>query len=188
MAALQPSDRFAGSQHVLVFEGTLERDTANAATYPKAQASYPSDAAAGAKTPFRFLLADTTDLTNLEKQLPHGVFDDGQPAGAAPHDYVLGGATQGLLTATDKNISARTWAQNAQIRITPTTEAAADVIATVDYSSARWCLDVGASSGLGTDTGFPVLVIGIFYQTGSNPGATLAGLHVRIEITHSTVR
>lgn len=186
MAAVQPSDRPAGSEHIIIW-ATVERDAANAATYPKLNGNYPSDAGAAVLVPVRCLLASTAALTDNEKQLPKHVFDDENPAGASPHAGVLAGATQGILTATDLNITARTWCQNLDITVTPRTEVASDLIATWDPQATRVCLDSGASSGLGTNTGRPVVVVGIIFETGAQVPATL-DLEIRIRVPHTTVR
>lgn len=191
MAAVQPQDRPAGSQHYLEWL-SIGIDTANAAVYPKLNGTFPLDAADGALIPVRFLLADTTSavtLLNTEKQLPDHVFDDRQPTGSSPHAFVLAGATQGILTATDQNISARTWCQNLDIEVTPTTEAAgpgANGMSIWDPSATRVCLDNGASSGLGTLTGFPVVVLGIIIRDGGVPAAL--AVNVRIRVRHTTER
>lgn len=158
---MQPSNRPAGSTQVLRFTGLVVQDTANLTVYPKTQASYPANAATGALTGVRFLLADSTDTTDTQKKLPEHVFDDAQPAADCPHDPVAG---TGVLNATDQNISARTWCQNLRVVFTPRTPTAVTAISAWDPSATKVCLDEGASSGLGRNTGFPVVVIGIFFS------------------------
>ncbi len=181
MAAVQPQNRPAGSDHLLEWL-TLEQDTANAATYPKLNGNYPAGVAVATLFPVRFLLADSSDLDDSQKRLPGFVFDDAVPAGDSPHDFVLGGSTQGILTATDKNITARTWCQNLEVTVTPRDVASgpgANGMSVWDPAATRVCLDVGASSGLGTDTGLPVVVIGIIIRTG---GAVQVAYNIDVKI------
>jgi len=181
---VQPSARLAGSTQILQFIGTVSVSAA-AAVYPKAQSSYPSDAAIDGVTPCcaRFLLADTTDLTDETKQFPKFVFDDSSPAGAAPHAPVAG---TGILNATDLDISARTWCQNMRVIVQPRDGATALALASIQAEGAKVCLDVGADSGLGTDTGYPVLCLAFVFAAA--PLVAALELDILIEVRKSSVR
>lgn len=180
----QPSARLAGSTQILQFIGTVTVDVATAA-YPKAQSSYPSDAAIDGVTPTcaRFLLADATDVTDDAKRFPPFVFDDTQPAGAAPHAPVAG---TGILNVTDLDISARTWCQNTRVIVQPRDAATAAALASIQAEGAKVCLDIGADSGLGTDTGLPVLCLAFVFAAA--PLVASLDLDILIEVRKSSVR
>lgn len=159
--------------------------SAASAVYPKAQSSYPSDAAIDGVTPTcaRFLLADTTNLTDETKQFQSFIFDDSQPAGDAPHPEVPG---TGILNASDQDITARTWCQNTRVIVQPRDAGTAIALASIQAEGARVCLDVGASSGLGTNTGFPVLCLAFVFAAAPLPGTL--NLDILIEVRESAVR
>lgn len=187
--ALQPT-RPAGSSHVLVFEGSLALDTANKATYPKDNAEVPSDAATTVPFGLRFLLGDATDPTDLTTTLPSHVFDDAEPAGAAPHASTTGAAFSidgaPITTATDNVISDRTWCQNTYITIEPLNAAAAAVLTTVYAGQTVFVLDDDADSGLGLQTGLPVAVVPVVLTFAEAYDAI--SVRVTIEVRHTTGR
>jgi len=188
---LQPSPRPDGSSQVLRFIGALNAGAA-LATYPKVNGTVSSDEIAGqGGTHFRvarFLLADTTNLLDLKRQLPDVVFDDSQPAGASPHVPTTSGVPASLadiLNANDLDITQRTWCQNTYVTVVPLDSASAATILAVNPTATRVCLDDGASSGLGTSTGYPVMCLAI--DLGALPTFPV-NLLVQIEVRQSAVR
>lgn len=184
--ALQPSSRPAGSSQVLRYTGTITLGNTTLAQFPKANGVAPSDIAANTVTGVRFLLADATDLTDLTKQLPSTCFDDNQPAGAAPHAPTTG-AIANITTATDQIITDRTWCQNTYVTVQPRTAAAAAALVGVDLGSVEFVLDTGADSGLGLDSGLPVLILPIISANAF--GAYVApDVDILVEVRHSASR
>lgn len=150
--AIQPSDRPAGSSHVLRFTGSITEGVI-LATFPKANGTFP-DVANGATGGVRFLLADATALTNVEKRFPGVVYDDEQPASSSPHAAVTTATVAGVTQAGEQDISLRTWAQNLQIRVL---SRVANIL-TIDLANVQVVLDT-LTSGLGLNSGLPVVII-----------------------------
>jgi len=158
--ALQPTDRPAGSTQVLRFTGTVVAGEA-LATFPKTNGAFTTGGGANASRGMRFLLADATVPTQQNRQFPAFVFDDEQPSALAPHapvaaapvalvvnsgELVIGHGTQ---VSTD-----RTWCQNTWV----TVKGLSANIGSLDTESALIVLDT-TTSGLGTNTGLPVLIL-----------------------------
>jgi hypothetical protein len=158
--ALQPSDRPSGSSQVLRFIGTVVAGTA-LATFPKANGEFTTGGAVGDVRGVRFLLADATDLTNMQRQLPSGVYDDGAPAGAAPHNPIATGLTALVVNAGEQAIGVggantlmRTWTQNTWV----IAKGLSANIGSMDTEGAYIVLDT-LTSGLGLNSGLPVLIL-----------------------------
>ena len=181
--ALQPSARPAGSSQVLRFSGLITLGSFASTAYPKANGELPSNAAANTLIGVRFLLADATDPTDTTTTLPTDAYDDNDPAAAAPHSPTLGCT---YLNGTDLNISDRTWCQNTYVTVVPRTVAAAALLGAVDTAGVEVVLDSGASSGLGLNTGLPVIVIPMAFTTVSQfPGCDV---DILVEVRHSASR
>jgi hypothetical protein len=151
--ALQPEDRPAGSQHVLRFNGTVTVG-GTLATFPKDNGELTTGGAVGDPRGVRFLFADATDLANQERRFPSLVYDDGQPAGAAPHDPIATTLTALVVNADESDIGLRTWAQNMRVYV----KALSANVVSVSTEDCFVVTDT-LTSGLGTDTGLPVLII-----------------------------
>jgi hypothetical protein len=192
--ALQPLDRPAGSTQVLRFSGLIRLSGAvgagpafTTATYPpKSNGEAPSDIAANTPTGVRFLLADATAPTNAARKLPSFVFDDSVPAAVSP-TATFSQVIANVTNASDQLITTRTWAENTYITVEPKDSATAAALVGVDVGGAQFCLDVGASSGLGLNTGLPVLILPII---SANAAAQWVNLNVDIliEVRHTASR
>ncbi|MGL4255616.1 MAG: hypothetical protein ACRCSL_04725 [Microbacterium sp.] len=170
---------------MLRFRGALTLGADPFGTYPMANAEVPSDVAANVAIGVRFLLADATAPTDVSRRLTNGVFDDSQPAGASPHapqSVVVANVT----TATDQVITSRTWAQNTYVTIQPQTAADAALLVGVEASDAQIVLD-GVDSGLGTNTGLPVLILPLVFSAGAQQFAPV-NIDMLVEVRHSAVR
>jgi len=159
--ALQPF-RPAGSTQVLRFRGKLELSADNFGTYPIANGEVPANVVSGVAMGVRFLLADATDPLDPTTTLPQFVYDDGQPAGTAPRTPGYG-AIANVTTATDANVSNRTWVHNLYVTIRPLTPNDAAWFTAVEDENAFIVLD-GVDSGLGTNTGLPVLILPMVFN------------------------
>lgn len=187
--ALQPK-RPAGSTQVLRYTGfiTLGGFTiAGPSGYPKVSGEAPSDIAANTPTGIRFLLADSTDPADPTTRLPSFVYDDGQPAGASPH-APTSTVIPNITTATDQLITDRTWCQNTYVTIEPRDAASAAALVGVDLSNVQVALDVGANSGLGTNTGLPVLILPIISANAAGAWGNGPNVDVLVEVKHSVSR
>lgn len=177
--ALQPSDRFASSQHFLRFNGVISVGGA-LATFPKANGVLTTGGAVGDSRGVRFLLADSTALTNTEKRFPSHVFDDTMPAGAAPHAATVTVLTALIKNAGELDISTKAWAQNAKIIV----KGLSANIVSIDTENALFVID-NPTSGLGGTSGLPVLILPVTLS-----GAEVAAitLDVLIEVPFSPAR
>lgn len=186
--ALQPSSRPDGSTTVLRFTGTITLANVTAANYPKLNGEVPSNIAANVYTGVRFLLADATALTDLTKQFPRSVFDDAQLAGVSPHAAVAAGGVAGPITnPTDLLINNRTWCQNTSVSVTRRGNAASVAALTAfDLPGIQWCLD-GVNSGLGTNTGLPVMILPILSPNAA-AGWVAPDVDIIIRINHTAIR
>jgi hypothetical protein len=117
-----------------------------------------SDVGTGDLVGIRFLLADATDPTDASTTLPAHVYDDAQPAGAAPHDPAVTAGLGGVYLNTDLVMGA-TWTKNLEVRVSSNTVPGQATITSVDYANIVTVLDEGATSGLGLSTGLPVVII-----------------------------
>lgn len=184
--ALQPQVRPDGSNLVLQFRGALTLSAQPFGSYSNLQnAEVPSSVAANTAIGVRFLLANASTPTNASSRLLDAVFDDAQPAGVSPH------AAQTLVvpnvtTATDRVITSRTWVQNTYIRIQPQNAAAAALLVGVDDANAQMVLDL-TDSGLGRNTGLPVLILPLIFSTGA-VGFAPVNIDMLVEVRHSAVR
>ena len=162
--AIQPT-RPAGSTQTLIFDGTLALGSANKQAIPSGAAATrngvaPANVGTGNKVGIRFLLADSGDLTDASTKLLNHVFDDAQPAGAAPHAPTTGATTNAdIYITTDHVITARTWAQNLEVRVSSNTAAGQATITSVDYAGIEVVLDDDSDSGLGLQSGLPVVIV-----------------------------
>lgn len=151
--ALQPQDRPAGSTQVLRFVGTVVAGVA-LGTFPKANGEFTTGGAAGDMRGVRFLLGDATDLSLSLRRFPADAFDDTQPAATAPHAPSPTGASALIVNGGELSIGTRTWCQNTHV----TVKNLGTVLGSVDTENARMLVDT-ATSGLGLNTGLPVLVL-----------------------------
>lgn len=190
--AIQPQARVpSSSSQTLRFTGMVVKDTAALAVYPKANGTLPSDAATTETWGARFLLADATDPTDISTTLPAHVYDDTTPAAASPHAPTTGAVSK-LLTATDLIIGApgaiatnRAWCNNVDIEIKSIQLGALTTGAQILPDRAYIVLDT-LTSGLGLNTGLPVLVLPIntvFTSTGPN-----VAIDITVTIVHSASR
>ena len=183
--ALQPF-RAPGSTQVLRFTGPITLGAAALATYPKANGEAPAGIAANVPSGVRFLLADATAPTDRTRTLPDFVYDDTQPAAVSPRPPVSL-AIPNITNASDLLITNRTWCRNTYITIEPRTAATAAALVGVDTGSAQFCLDVGASSGLGLNTGLPVLILPIISANAAGQWVDL-DVDISIEVRHTASR
>jgi hypothetical protein len=183
--AIQPT-RPSGSTQTLIFTGDLVLGSANKQAIPSGAAStrngvVPANIGNGDKVGIRFLLADSSDLTNLATKLPSHVFDDSQPAGVAPHAATTGSTTDAnIYLVTDNVITARTWAQNLEVTVAATNETDAALLTNVDYSGIQVVLDDDTDSGLGLQSGLPVVIIPMTFDQAFGAWAAVS---VRVSIT-----
>lgn len=191
MAPVNPLVRRVGSSTFLEFVGKVTPSEALAA-YPKTQGSLSTDFLPATHTAVaRFLLADSTALDDLTKQLQPGAFDDSTPAGTEPSPAVPGNGT--VLNVTDQNITARTWCQNLRVSVesidiaNPPFLASPFITPRSGGNAVSVCLDVGASSGLGTGTGLPVVCVPIEFNPQAQAPAQIS-VYVRIEIPDTRSR
>jgi len=188
--------RPVGSTQVLVFAGKL---TAGGplATYPIADGTFSSDKITFSNIVVaRLLLSAPLDPGNPLFTLPDFVFDNTQPAASAPLPAVLHGAAANgtnVLNASDLDVSDRAWAQNAYVTVEVIDIVTAALVFALPASPYKFCLDVGAAagvnaaSGLGTDTGLPVLVMAIDIGAPQVP-ITQLGVRITLEIRHTASR
>lgn len=190
--AIQPQARVPSAvKQTLRFVGTIVKDTAALAVYPKQNGTLPSDAASTQTWGARFLLADATDPTDTTTTLPYYVYDDSTPAAVAPHAPTTG-AIANLLTATDQIIGApnaaatnRSWCNNIEIKVFEASLGALTTAVTLLPGDAYFVLDT-LTSGLGLNTGLPVLVLPMtttFTSTGPN-----VDVYIEVTIRHTAVR
>lgn len=185
--AIQPSIRPSGSSHILHFRGTLVLSANNFGDYspPIANGTVPADVADGTPIGVRFLLADATDTSDETTKLLAKIYDDSQPAGATPHAPVTN-AVAGITTATDQIISSRTWCQNTYVRVQPADAASAASLTGLETDKAQIVLD-GTDSGLGGNTGLPVLILPMIF-TFVDAEFVPAEVDILVEVRHTTVR
>jgi len=178
--ALQPQDRPPGSAQVLRFVGSVTPGVA-IGTWPKANGEVTTGGAVSDPRGMRFLLADATDLLNTERQMSPYVYDDRQPGGDSPHAAVATLSSGLIVNAGEQDIELRTWAENTWVigKIISTTN-----VTRVDTQACRLVLDT-LSSGLGLDTGLPVLIVPVVL---SGAEVAAASFDILIEIRHSTHR
>lgn len=180
--ALQPSDRPAGSEHVLVFSGVIT--TGNAiGTFPKDNGELTTGGAVGDPRGVRFLLADATLLTDTEKRLPGHVYDDQNPAGAAPHAPVATVLNGLIVNANEESILNRTWVQNTHVTVKGLSSNIVSVGTTV-ADGINMVLDT-LTSGLGLNTGLPVLILPVVL---SGQAVAAITMEVLVEIRWSAHR
>jgi hypothetical protein len=184
--ALQPK-RPVGSTQVLRFSGAIKLGAFTTAAYPKANGEAPSNIAANTPTGVRFLLADSSNVQDTTARLPADVFDDTQPAGSAPH-APTSQVIPNVTNASDELITDRTWCQNTYVTIEPRNAATAAALLAVDLSNVQFCLDSGASSGLGLNTGLPVLILSITSANAGGPQWVDLSVDVFVEVRHSASR
>ena len=181
--AIQPSIRLAGSEHILRFEGVLlTQATAGDQTV---NGEVPQGAVADAPTLVKFALADMTDLSDLRRRLPAGVFDNDVPASASrPNNTVVGGPSG---SPPSSGVPAgKTWMQNVRVRAQESsTSTASPLIARIDELLPVAELDGLAGLGLSQNTGVPVVGI-TFYFTADGisalEGEQPVGVPVVIEV------
>jgi len=181
--AIQPT-RPVGSTQKMMFVGNLVAGEAIAA-YPKTNGTYSSDAVVIGGVPYRtvrLLLADAAAPTDKTKRFPSHVFDDAQLAAVSPHDPVTGIAASGI-NATDLVINERTWCKNLVVNVRPVTAAAQTAIG-VAVPTPAVLLDA-VNSGLGLDTGLPVLLL--LLDLGANPAVSIP-VQIEIEVRATSIR
>lgn len=169
--ALQPQDRPAGSEQVLRFVGTILPDVA-LEVFPKANGSMTTGGAVGSTRGIRFLFADATNLANQLRRFPELVYDDSQPGGASPHAPVATTLVAQVVNANEQSVALRTWAQNTDVDI----KGLSANLGGIDTENCFVVLDT-LTSGLGTNTGLPVLIVPI-----SLTGQAVASVNVDVRI------
>lgn len=160
---LQPLSRPEGSSHVLRFSGLVSQGNA-LAVYPKANGEFSSDAVGGNVRVVRLALGDVTNMADMTRQLPSSAYDDTTPAGDHPVVPMTSGVPASLadiLNANDLDITLATWAQNTYVTIQALDAASKAILAAVDPLLTKICFDTGPSSGLGLETGLPVLCLAV---------------------------
>ena len=136
------------------------------------------------------------NLDDKRHELPLFVYDDNQPAGAAPHATVAcaASATPGV-NVTDLSLNDTTWAQNLQILCheiptgTPLMLSCDSAVAQGSdiANGAQVVLDNATTSGMGTGTGLPVLIV--HFRVLANVAALQAfNVDLTIEVRHSNHR
>jgi hypothetical protein len=176
---LQPEDRPAGSKQVLRFNGIASPDVP-VDFFPKKNGSIATGGAVTDPRGLRLMFADALNLDNTEKRLDAYVYDDRQPAAQSPHDPVPTVAQPLIVNAGEEDVGLRTWAQNMYVWV----KALSDNISEVLTQDCIVVLDT-LTSGLGTNTGLPVLIIPIVMS-----GQELEDIEVDIlvDIRHTTHR
>jgi hypothetical protein len=184
--SMQPLDRPVDSAQILRYRGPVTIGGPSG-TYPKNNAEIPSDSLFGPvvnvvpagqfRAWVRFLLGDATAPTNPLKRLPAYVFDDSNLAGVSPHKPVASviSVTPGI-NASDLSIAARTWAPNLHIAV----QALDAKVISVDTGDACVLLDSGPTSGLGRNTGLPVIALGFNVLAGGTEIPTLQAFDIDI--------
>lgn len=181
--AIQPT-RPVGSTQKMIFTGNLVAGEP-IATYPKTNGTYSSDAVVISGVPYRtvrLLLADALAPNDKTKRFPSHVFDDAQLAAVSPHAPLTGLSTTGF-NPTDEIINDRTWCKNTVVNVRPVLAAAAAAIG-VAVPTPSFLLD-GVDSGLGLDTGLPVVLL--LLDLGANPAASIA-VQIEIEVRATSIR
>ena len=185
--ALQPT-RPIGSTQVLTFSGAIITGVPFAQfSPPKPNATVASDfvPAPGTYTGVRFLMGDVSVPATPTQTLPGYVFDDSQLAAVSPHAPVVTAATP-ITQAGELDITARTWAGNTYITVEPADAASAAILTGVDLSGVQVVIDT-ATSGLGLDTGLPVIVIPMELTALPTINAPL-NVNIIIEVRHTASR
>lgn len=194
--ALSPLTRPAESTQVLRYRGTVLVSGDNANVYPKLAVETPADSTIAGNNFtawLRFPLFAPADPTDTRFALPLNVYDDGQPAGSAPHSSAacVASATPGV-NVTDLSLDARAWAQNLEIQFNniDTNVVFCDNAVSVDNDPANGAvvmLDNATTSGLGTGTGLPVVAVRFVV---AKKGAALQTFNIDItfELRHSNHR
>lgn len=176
--ALSPLDRPAGSSQVLRYRGVVALPNA-LATFPKANATFPSDATIVGGTYFvayaRFALfdpgaasppLDPVALANTRRRLPSFVYDDSQPAGNSPHALTTAAGVVGINNG--EQLYQTTWMQNLEVHSARVDDNVleADVgiavpngVALADGSFGVFGILDTATGGLGLNTGLPVIMV-----------------------------
>lgn len=190
---IQPSPRAPGSSLRLRFNGNLAPvGAANLLTYPQVNGALPADLVTLTKTGIRFLFADATDPNNGTKKFPPLAFDDSEPAGAAPHAPWTG-AIPNILSATDQIIGkpydpqSRAWTRNIDIRINALAPDGVNVLAVRAHVDEYVIVLDGTNSGLGLNTGLPVLVLPMTL-TFPNIQTVSVPFDMVVTINHSKIR
>jgi hypothetical protein len=191
---------------VLRYRGLVPVSIYNAADYPQTNGSIPADSPItqfnlwSTRDVFtawvRFalfdpganpLVVDPVAVANPLRRLPEFVYDDNQLAAVSPHAPVpsVPSVTPGI-NATDLDIGARTWAQNLYV----TAVSLDGLVVIADTPGRRVLLDVGPDSGLGFNTGLPVVAVEFVFFAAQGEGGGLQGvnLDVTFEIRHSASR
>ncbi|MGL4255612.1 MAG: hypothetical protein ACRCSL_04705 [Microbacterium sp.] len=183
--AIEPV-RPIGSTLTLRYVGTIVVGAAAQAAFPKANGELPSNVTTASEWNVRFLFADRTDPTDQSTRLAPTVYDDSQPAGASPHAPIVAGSTNQIQVATDQFITNRTWAQNLDVRVISAVPGGNASAVSFNVAGARVALDL-ADSGLGGNTGLPVLVLPVTV-TFAGPGSPTVDVAIEVTIRHSIDR
>ncbi len=195
--SLDPLVRPASSTQVLRYRGTVDLGQFASTAYPQVAGETPTDAQISGLNfiaVVRFPFFKPGALINTQKRLPENVFDDGQPAAEAPHDPVAAVASVGPATginATDLTLNRRTWAQNLEIRYTQidANVVLCDAAVSIDNDLANGALVLldTDDSGLGTDTGLPVIAVK-FVVTADDGALRPFDIDIEFEVRHSNHR
>ena len=158
--AIQPNARLAGSEHILRFQGSLIAQASPGVQTVNGEV--PQGAVADAPTLVKFALADMTNLSNLLRRLPPGVFDNDVPASAPRPNN--GGFSGPSLAGVPIG---KTFGQNIRVRAQEVSGAppSAPLIARIDELLPLVQIDGAPGSGLGLEqnTGVPVVAVGFYF-------------------------
>jgi len=163
--AIQPNARLAGSEHILRFQGALIAQASPGVQTVNGEV--PQGAVANSRVFVKFALADMTNLSNLLRRLPPGVFDNDVPASAPrPNNGGFSGPSfpppplVGVPTG-------KTFGQNIRVRAQEVSGAppSAPLIARIDELLPLVEIDGAPGSGLGLEqnTGVPVVQVGFYF-------------------------
>lgn len=192
--AIQPSNRPAGSSHVLRFLGRLVEQTA--AGVQVVNGEVPQGAVANVRTIVKFALADMTALTNLQRRLPPSAYDDTTPAGSSPHVNTGSYGPSIPLPPLSGVPAGKTYAQNIRVRAQEISATAANPnIAQIEELFPFVQLDgaPGSGQGLEQNTGIPVLCLFIHFTADgifqlSQGAQSLIQIAIEVEVPDSTLR
>ncbi len=211
---LQPLTRPAGSTQGLRYRGQCVAGEA-LATFPKTNGTFPtvivpSDGIFRASLRLALFDPGSTSppldpaaFANPSRRLPGFVFDDGQLAGVSPHATLAAGVATDFDPGVNDDeiyIGNETWAQNVRIQWSPLRPIIlqADIqpltTETDDSFGSGGCFFVRdtLTSGLGLNTGLPVLILPLLVQgtPGSEGPGTAVPFYVdlTIEIRHTAHR
>lgn len=193
--AIQPTNRIAGSEHILRFQGDLVTQATPGAQTQNGEV--PQGALADVRTLVKFALADMTNLNNLLRRLPARVYDDGQPAAASPHSNTAAGGPSIPPPPLNGVPSGKTWMQSVKIRAQElSASTATPLIAQIEELFPVCALDGAPGSGQGLEQNTGVPVVGVFFHftaagiaaLAAQPPGNVIPIVLEVEIPHTVER